>query len=138
MWHEIKPLLGNLRCVKVVFSFDRTTPVIQSSDSPAEINETDTVTEADIIEPTAETTLTVSDTVHVSEPIPASGPITSKSSKAPLYLSLKTNMLYDAMLIPSVGCRSIHRQNVERQRQLVVCGGARTAATTSGDSTGAI
>lgn len=106
LWHEIKPLLGNLRCVKVVFSFDRTTPVIQSSDSPAEINETDTVTEADIIEPTAETTLTVSDTVHVSEPIPASGPITSKSSKAPLYLSLKTNMLYDAMLIPSVGAEA--------------------------------
>lgn len=93
IWNHIKPLLCNLRYSKIVFTYNRDTADVYSeidtivSDN---ITETDTITEKnDTITSAPE----ITDETHI---------ITAPSYK-PLYLSLKTNILYDAILIPNIG-----------------------------------
>ena len=96
VWKEIRPLLGQLRYASVTFTYTTTTPPPSHTTSPP-----DTIS---ITEP--EETFTKSpDTIAIAEAGKTNTPITLHK-KRPLYISLKTNMLYDAMLIPSIGAEA--------------------------------
>ncbi len=98
LWDSIKPLLTNLRYAKVTFSFERQ---VTSSGTPNIVTiPTDTVsTDIAITEDANVYEKHISSQQHdVTENKSETG-----LSRKPLYVSLKTNMLYDALLIPGIG-----------------------------------
>lgn len=96
LWNEIRPLLRNLRYATVVFRYSKTEISVDTCDV-----ESDTVIAVDDGAPVQ--VEEIPGDTQTEYLIPATLDITEGKSRKPLYVSLKTNMLYDALLIPSVG-----------------------------------
>ena len=93
LWNEIKPLLANLRYATVTFTFERRSVEVQAPAEPVAGCPADTTAPA-----VPRITETPAESVAPMTALLPAGRV-----RRPLYVSLKTNMLYDALLIPSIG-----------------------------------
>lgn len=92
VWNDIKPLLAQLRYASVSFTYTIKPPALHA------ISLHDTISTINIGETTIGTT--------TYEPIRRNMPILQPAAKRNLYLSVKTNMLNDILLIPSIGAEA--------------------------------
>lgn len=92
IWHEIVPLLDELRYASVTFNF---MSGAVATETPGEMLTAPVAETEEIVVPEAEITV-ARDTIGSNYP-----PLSV--SRRPFYASLKTNGLYDLLLIPSVG-----------------------------------
>lgn len=92
IWHEIVPLLDELRYASVTFNF---MSGAVATETPGEMLTAPVAETEEIVVPEAEITV-ARDTIGSNYP-----PVSV--SRRPFYASLKTNALYDLLLIPSVG-----------------------------------
>lgn len=94
LWEEIKPLLDRLRYATVVFTFERhEAPQVAETATSEPVTVVEEVTVEPVYEPEPQPEV----------PAESVSLVPAERSRRPLYVSLKSNMLYDALLIPSVG-----------------------------------
>lgn len=94
VWEEVAPMLEILRYATVSFSYLKKAPEQHAADGMA-------VSEAKVEEGSAALD---DDTIVAAAPTPAaSAEMVVPRQRRPFYMALKTNMLYDAVLIPGGG-----------------------------------
>lgn len=101
LWNDIKPLLTNLRYVTVIFTLEQRYTVASEIPDTTATFIIDTV-DADIAIAT-DSTVAENRYPDICDTLPAINPSVTQRPRKPLYVSIKTNMLYDALLIPSIG-----------------------------------
>lgn len=101
LWKEIRPLLNKLRYARVVFTFERKAPVALTTPDSIETVAEEVTEEPAVEQP--EIPEAVADTIAPEASVQAVETLTDGSPRRPLYIAIKTNMLYDAALIPSIG-----------------------------------
>ncbi|NPD91080.1 DUF3575 domain-containing protein [Xylanibacter muris] len=96
LWKEIKPLLNDFRYASVTFIYIKKSPVVKP------FNEVADTTPDMAGKHTGENVDTQQDIVPATDTVQTTG-TKKQTARRPLYVSLKSNMLYDALLIPSIG-----------------------------------
>lgn len=102
LWDELRPLLNKLRHATVIFEYEQAIVGTPTAVEPPAIEIPEPAVPAE--EPVRQDT--VASVTEKTVPVPvaeAPGPTAVTAERKPLYVSLKSNMLYDALLIPSIG-----------------------------------